>query len=391
MKGLFETLFARSSGAQDLNHWVFTSGGRTAHTGVTVTEQNALHLTPVFRCISIISEGLAQLPIDVGRKTGETRELVSHPLDEVLNVRSNPHMSAFVAHSTRQSHVLGYGNGYAEIQRNGHGEVVGLWPLLPDRTWPETTKSGKLIYKTNIDGETLDLPADNVLHVPGLSFDGYVGYSPIALARNALGLSHALEEFGGKYFRYETQSGGILEAPGKVSDKQQKNLTESFGAQGGLSNAHRVKLLEGGIKFIPTPVSHEDAQFLETRQFQIEEVSRMYGVPLFMLSSETKSTSWGTGIGQMSLGFVRYTLQPWIVRTEQEYRYKLLTPAERKAGVYIKHNVNSLLRGDSEARSSYYSAALSPNSGWMSVNEVRALEELNPLNERRDEIITGRE
>ena len=348
--------------------------------GIQVSEQQALGLTAVYRAISIISEGVAQLPVDVFQKVDESRVHINSPIEDTLNVRANDHMSAFTFRSTMLSHVLGYGNGYAEIQLNGGGEPVALWPLMPDCTLP-IIYNGELSYNTTIDGQNITLPAERVLHVPGLSYDGYIGYSPIRLHRESLGLAKAMEEHAGKYFRHETTSGGIIEVPGALSDTQLKNMRESWYAQGGLSNAHRAKILEGGAKFNRHPINHSDAQFLENRQYQVEEVSRMYGVPLFMLSSETKSTSWGTGIGQMSLGFLRYTLQPWIVRLEQEYRYKLLSAGQRRNGFYIKHNVSSLLRGDSQARAAYYTSALNPQSGWMQRDEVRALEELNPLGE----------
>ena len=360
------------------------TSGRT-ETGVNVNEHNAMELSAIYRAIAILAEGEAQLPLAIGRKIGDERTPdPSHPLHEVLNVRANPYMSAFTFRSTIQRHAVTWGNGYSEIQRDKAGRVVGLWPLLPDRTWPDTDRDrGERIYRTIIDGTAYTLPVDRVMHIPALSFDGLTGQGPISLARQSVGLSKALESHGGRYFRHELQSGGWVTVPGKLSDTARENLRASVEAQGGLQNAHRIKILEEGAEFSSATLPNDDAQFLETRQFQVAEAARWFGIPLHMLASETGATSWGTGITQISLGFVRYTLQPWSIRWEQEMRFKLLAESEREQGHYIKHNFESLLRGDPAARAEYYAAALDSETGWMLEDEVRALEDLNPLRRTR--------
>ncbi len=368
--------FGPSNSVSDPNFWNFNRGLAT-HAGTTVNEFNSYELPVVYSAISIIADAIAQLPIDVGRRDGDNRNTIeNHSLIDVLNVRANPRMSAFTQRNVGQSHALGWGNSYAEVQRDGTGQIVGLWPLLPDRTHPIVV-NGEIWFATTIGGQTIRLPSDKVLHIPALGFDGLQGWSPLAMARQAIGLGKSLEEHGGKFFANEARSGGFWVHPGRLSDTAIKNLEESIEQRGGLTNAQRVKILEEGLVYQATTIAPEEAQFLQTRQFQIEEIARMYRVPLFMLQSHSKDTAWGTGIAEMSLGFLVFTLTPWIVRTEQEMTHKLLTPAERASGFYIKHTVASLLRGDPAARAEFYSKAIA--AGWMTVDEVRALEDMNPM------------
>jgi len=282
--------------------------------------------------------------------------------------------------NTAQSHALLWGNAYAEIGRTNGGEPVDLFPLLPDRTVVERDRERQTHqYRTNVDGRHVTLPADRVLHIPALGFDGLVGYSPIWMARQAVGLGLAMEEFGAKFFSNDMKSGGYLKHPGRLSEEAQRNIKESMERQGGLDNAHRLKILEEGMDFQQVTIPPEDAQFISSREFQTEEIARLYRIPLFMLQSHAKDTSWGTGIAQQSLGFVRYTLEPWLQRWEQELNRKMLTRREREQGFYLKHNVNALLRADTETRANVYERALDPETGWMLRNEVRGLEDLNNI------------
>jgi HK97 family phage portal protein len=195
------------------------------------------------------------------------------------------------------------------------------------------------------------------------------------MAREAVGLGLAMERFGAKFFANDTKSGGFIQYPGRLGPQAQQNLQESLDEQGGLSNAHRVKVLEEGAKFVQTTIPPEDAQFLGSREFQIAEIARIYNVPLWMIQSHEKTTSWGSGIEQMGLGFVRYTLQPWLVRWEQEANRKLFTRQEREAGYFVKFNVSALERGDTSARINYYASGI--QNGWLNRNEARAKEEMN--------------
>jgi HK97 family phage portal protein len=350
--------------------------------GPHVDEKRAMTITAVFRSVSLIAEAVAMLPIVVMQRDGERRERVEdHPLNELF-ANPNDLMNPVDLRAATQAHALQYGNGYQNIQRTAAGQPVRLWPLLPDRTRLTPMEVGKgdreLIYVTTIDGEQFSLDPADVAHIRGLSFDGIRGYSPLQLARQGLGLALALEEYGSKFFSNDAKSGGVIEHPGPLSKPAQDRLREAWNAQSGLGRAHMVKVLEEGMKFNATSIPPEDAQFLMTRTFQVEEVARLYGIPLHMLQSQAKSTSWGSGIAQMSLGFLIYTVMPWLLRWEQELGRKLLTEQERDDGMYLRHNVSALLRSDPATRSAFYTAALNSATGWMTRAEVRALEDLNP-------------
>jgi HK97 family phage portal protein len=364
--------------------WIssFFSGAEKTFAGTSVNEQIALQVTAVYRAIALISDAVAGLPIDVIQRVGDRREeRPDHPVAALLR-RPNDLMTSVDLRCAEQTHALQYGNAYVDIQRNQGGDPIALWPLLPDRTRAVGVKEPNgervIAYETVVDGDRLVVDPKDVAHIHGLSFDGIRGYSPLQLARQAVGLALGLEEFGSKFFGNDAKSGGLLEHPGRLSDKARENLSKSMGVQGGLSNAHRVKVLEEGMKFNATTIAPEDSQFLLTRSFQVEEIARLYGVPLHMLQSQAKSTSWGSGIAQMSLGFLIYTIAPWLVRWEQELERKLLTEAELDGGFYLKFNVNALLRADAATRASFYAAALNKATGWLARDEVRALEDLNP-------------
>lgn len=372
---------AASQNFSNPDGWISRSAAEPVFAGVQVNEQIALTVTAVYRAVALISEAVAGLPLDVFRRQGEDRiEEPGHPVAELFR-SPNPLMNSVDLRTAEQAHALQYGGAYMEIQRNNRGDAPrGLWPLLPDRTSIEKDINDESVlrYRSVISGKHYEFAPENVLHIRGLSFDGIRGYSPLQLARQGIGLALGLEQFGAKFFGNDAKSGGILSHPSELSPDAHRRIKESWVAQGGLENAHYPKVIEEGMTFTPTTVSPEDSQFLATRTFQVEEVARLYGVPLHMLQSQSKTTSWGSGIAQMSLGFLIYTIAPWLTRWEQEINRKLFTPAERAAGFYAKHNVNALLRADAESRARFYTAALSRATGWMGRDEVRRLEDLNP-------------
>lgn len=375
-------------------------GGGKTKAGTIVSEYSAMTLPVVYSAVSIIADAVAQPPLNVMRKrkrrgkVGVSRDVADDiALYDVLHDSPNEFMTSFTWRNTTQHHISLWGNGYSEIELNRKGEAVGIWPLLPDRTRAEKDSSGNLRYRTNIDGKSYALDYDRVLHVPALGFDGYTGYSPLHMARQAVGMGLALEEFGAKFFSNDAKSGGFLMHPGRLSAGARENLRAAKGkgeagqkkrtdpgadlqTQGGLDNAHRVKVLEEGMKFVATTIPPEDAQFLGTREFQIAEIARIFRVPLVMLSSHEKTTSWGSGIEQLMIGFVVWTVSPWIKRWEEELNRKLFTKAQKDAGYYVKFNLNSLLRGDMATRSRFYESAI--RATWMVPNEARELEEMNP-------------
>ncbi len=351
---------------------------RTA-AGVQVNEQVAMESVAVFAAVSIIADAVAQLPLDVVRKEGDKRtQEPGHPVAQLLEAPCPAIVGNFTLRNVLQSHTLLWGNSYCEIQRSQGGKrVEALWPLLPDRTTPRRV-NGVVTYSTNIDGKVFEFHPNDVLHIAGLGFDGLLGYSPIRMAKNAIGLGLALEAFGSRFFSNDAKSGGFLSHPSKLSPDAHKRLVESMQAQGGLENAHRMKVLEEGMTYHANTIAPEDSQFLASRTFSVEEIARLYRVPLHLLQSQSKTTSWGSGIAQMTLGFLQHTLAPWLARWEQALGARLFTEDERRAGYSIRHNVNALLRADPVQRAQFYTAALNPSTGWMSRNEVRALEDLNP-------------
>ena len=357
--------------------------GRT-RTGKYVTDRTAIQHVTVYACVRVLSEAIAQLPLHVYKYTDNGKEKVpKHPLYFLLHDQPNTEMTSFVFRETLMSHILIYGNAYAQIIRNGRGDVIGLYPLSPDKIKIDRDERNRLIYKysrydeanPNVkkQGEII-LPAEQVLHIPGLGFDGLVGYSPIALAKNAIGLSLACEEFGSSFFDNGAMPSGVLEHPGVI--KNPERVREAWHKAYGGKNAHRTAILEEGMKFTPITIPNNEAQFLETRKFQIEEIARLYRVPLHMIGDLDHATF--SNVEHLSLDFVKYTLDPWIVRWEQSLQKALFTDAE-KHQYFIQFNVDGLLRGDYSSRMQGYSTGL--QNGFYCPNDVRELENLNLIPE----------
>ena len=290
-------------------------------------------------------------------------------------------MTSFIFRETMMSHLLLHGNAYAQIIRNGRGEVVALYPLLPNKMDVSRENSGRLYYTytRNSDEpngrqkfEQVVLPREDVLHISGLGFDGLIGYSPIAMAKNAIGIAIATEEYGATFFANGATPGGILEHPGIVKDPER--LRQSWKAQFSGKNNHSVAVLEEGMTFKQMAIPPNEAQFLETRKFQINEIARIFRVPPHMVGDLEKSSF--SNIEQQSLDFVMYTLNPWIVRWEQAMQQSLLLPAE-KGRLSFRFNVDGLLRGDYQSRMNGY--AVARQNGWMSANDIRELENMNPI------------
>lgn len=354
--------------------------GSKTDSGITVSQVAALNLPSVYRAVSIISDTLGQLPAHVMQKTSKGRKPVKdHPVEHILAAEPNPHMTAFTFRQIEQSHALLWGNGTAEIQRTRGGEPIALHIMEADRTFLEEDNGGDVYRYSGRNGRQVKIDPADVMHVKALGFNGRIGYSQIALHRNALGLAFATEKFGSKFFANDAKSGGILQHPERLSGVAADNVRKSFESQGGVENANRVKVLEEGMKYIPTTIPPEDAQFLGTRQYQVEEIARMYGVPLILMQSGAGSTVWGTGIEQLLIGFVVWTMAPWVVAWEQEIERKLFTERERKLGLYIKFSLTALLRGDMAARASFYQQMFSMAA--IKPNEIRELEDMNKTDE----------
>ena len=382
LKGIFKSRDKpkdRTSGSA----FSFFLGGTTS--GKTVTERSAMQMTAVYSCVRVLSEAVAGLPLHLYRYTGNgsKEKALDHPLYSLLHDEPNPEMTSFVFRETLMTHLLLWGNAYAQIIRNGKGEVIALYPLMPNRMTVDRDDRGALYYEytTSDDdahtmkGSTVRLSPRDILHIPGLGFDGLVGYSPIAMAKNAIGMAIACEEYGAKFFANGAAPSGVLEHPGILKDPSRirESWQQTFGGSG---NAHKVAVLEEGMKYTPISINPQEAQFLETRKFQIDEIARIFRIPPHMIGDLDHSTF--SNIEQQSLEFVKYTLDPWVCRWEQAMRKALLSENEKK-DYFFKFNVDGLLRGDYASRMSGYATAR--QNGWMSANDIRELENLDRIPE----------
>lgn len=348
----------------------------TSNSGKTVNERTAMQTTAVYACVRILAETIASLPLHTYRYTVNGKEKAAeHPIYYLLHDEPNPEMTSFVFRETLMGHLLLWGNAYAQIIRDGRGRVVALYPLLPNKVTVNRSSQGQLYYQYDKEGQSYFLQRSEILHIPGLGFDGLVGYSPIAMAKNAIGMAIATEEYGAKFFANGANPGGVLEHPGVVKDPAR--VRESWNAvYQGSSNAHRVAVLEEGMKFQSIGIPPEQAQFLETRKFQINEIARIFRIPPHMIGDLEKSSF--SNIEQQSLEFVMYTLDPWVVRWEQAMQRALLSEGEKKQ-YFVKFNVDGLLRGDYQSRMNGYSVGR--QNGWLSSNDIRELENLNRIPE----------
>lgn len=357
--------------------------GRTT-SGKPVNERTAMQTTAVYACVRILAEAVASLPLHVYeyQDDGGKKLVHDHPLYYLLHDEPNPEMTSFVFRETLMSHLLIWGNAYAQIIRDGAGRVLGLYPLLPDKMEVQRDDRGNIyyVYSRNSDENpmfkeygNIKLKAEDVLHIPGLGFDGLIGYSPIAMAKNAVGMTLACEEYGASFFANGANPGGVLEHPGVLKDPSK--VRESWNSvYRGVSNAHKIAVLEEGMKYQQIGIPPEEAQFLETRKFQINEIARLYRIPPHMVGDLDKSSF--SNIEQQSLEFVKYTLDPWVIRWEQSLQRSLLLPGE-KGKYFIKLNVDGLLRGDYQSRMNGY--AVGRQNGWFSANDIREMENMNPI------------
>lgn len=382
--GILQGIFKRREKPKDtLSGSGFFFGSSSS--GKSVNERTAMQMTAVYSCVRILAEAIASLPLFLYRydANGSKLKYMEHPLWHILHNEPNPEMTSFVFRETLMSHLLLTGNAYAQIIRNARGDVVALYPLMPNKMTVDRDSAGRLYYRYTRDssdspavgGNRIDviLPPSDVLHILGLGYDGLVGYSPIAMAKNAVGLAIAAEEYGAKFFANGAAPSGVLEHPGTLKDPER--IRESWQSTfGGSGNSNKIAVLEEGLKYTPVSISPEQAQFLETRKFQIDEIARIFRIPPHMLADLEKSSF--SNIEQQSLEFVKYTLDPWVIRWEQAMNRALLSQSE-KLNVFTKFNVEGLLRGDYASRMSGYATAV--NNGWMSVNEVRALEQMDMI------------
>lgn len=353
------------------------TGGQMTATGVPVSPEGSLSYTSVLSCVRVLAEGVASLPCLVYQRATEAgqttkQRALNHLLYPLLHDAPNPVQTAFELHEMGMAHCLLWGNFYAEVEWDQRGQAVALWPLPAWRITPIWSRSGKVYW---LEGEMKPFADYQILHIPGFGYDGTAGKSMIRLAREAVGLGLAAQRYGAAFFGNGARPGVVLEHPGQLSDQAHNHLLKSWNERHeGLSNAHRVAILEEGMKLQTLGIPPEDAQFLETRQFQRSEIAAIFRVPPHMIGDLERATF--SNIEQQSQDFYTNTLQPWLKRWEQRLMRTLLIGGERKQ-YFIEYLVDALLRGDMETR--YQSYSVGRNGGWLSVNDIRRMENMNPV------------
>ena len=352
--------------------------GQPTHSGVEVSGDTAMNFSAVFCAVNIVAGSIASLPLQLYRRTsnGGKEPERNHQLYDLLHNQPNPEMTSYVFRETLQQHLLLRGNAFAEIIPDRLGRPLELWPWNPAVTKIRRDENNTIFYEVREpDGTTRKIPAERMFHIPGLGFDGRVGYSVIAKARETFGLGLAMEEFQARFYGQGTKIGGVLTHPGKLSDEAHDRLKKSWAdSYSGLPGAHGTPLLEEGMTYEKTGMPLEDAQFLESRVFQIGEIARWFNLPPHKLKELSRATF--SNIEEQQIEFVQDTIRPWAVRWEQHIAWKLLRPEERRI-VFAEFNLDGLLRGDFKARMEGYAAMR--NVGAINADEIRAKENDNPI------------
>ena len=385
------------------------NGGRT-DSGVRVSEMTALQVGTVFACCNVISDGVSSLPLHVYQRSkiqgraSKTLALDS-PLYRLVHTEPNPEMTSAVFFKVAMVHALLWGNSYSELERDGSGQICGIWPRNPARTRPirllkpimfegDLLPGGTLMYETsdqlmdsssyvvdqnpemmNVGLRRLVL-ADNMLHIPGLSLDGRLGQSTVWLARQAFGLALATEKYGAKFFGNGARPSGILTTPNKPEDKQIDTMRRSWAEAHGGENSWRMAVLEDGVKYQKIAATPEEGQMLETRKYEREEICAIFGVPAHMVAAGDKAGK--SNVEQSSIEFVLYCLHPWLNRFEQEMERKLFSSMGRSAGKYFaKFDTRKLMYPDAAARAGFYAAG--KQWGFLNTNIILEMEDMNPV------------
>ncbi|MFF3857489.1 phage portal protein [Micromonospora sp. NPDC002575] len=354
-------------------------GAALNESGVSVTERSSLHMPAVWRSVALIAGVSSALPLHTyaaGTKNRATSALLADP---------HPDLTPLELWRLAYTHRVLWGNGYQQKVRNRAGVVVELHPLMPDRVRvgkvrpDELLPSGKVFEVTDDWGTVHALTSREILHIPGLGYDGVTGCSPVRLAAEGIGLAQAAEKTAARQFGKGNIMSGVLQTEQRLKPDQANALKQQWRAKmGGWANSQEIAVLDSGAAFKPVTMPYKDAQFLESREFQVVEVARMFGVPQFLLMSTEKSTSWGTGLEQQAQGWITFDLAPtWLTPTEQRINKELLP-----ASLYAKYAVQGLLRGDSTARATFYRAMR--DVGGFSANDVRGLEDLPPIGPEGD-------
>lgn len=394
--GLFDRLFAPPPAPEQKGWapWLDTYSGQMGtspltNTGIYITEQNALQTVAVYACVRALAETLASLPIEVIEKLpgGGSRIAEDHPLENLVCDSPNPLMSPYTLVETVQGHAGLRGNGFAWVEKDRKGNPVAVWPLRADRVnyYPGEDDQGRPMptwFYVSPKGRAMELWPRDLIHIKGLGGDGIVAYSPIALHRQAVALSKATEESGARFFGNSARPSGVFRHPAQLSSQAYERLRDSIeNENSGVSMTGKTLILEEGMDWTQVGLSNEDAQYLETRGFQTQEIARMYRVPPHLIGAPTGDRQTYANIEQRSLEFLQFTLLPWITRWEQELTKKLM-PAKDREKFKFRFNVDGILRADISTRYSAYKTAI--ESGFLLKNEVRSREQLVEIDDLDD-------
>ena len=360
--------------------WAF--GGSASAAGIIVNPQTAMQSAAVYSCVQVLAQSIAMLPVNLYQKLGDGSKKIAdaHPVFELLHDQPNSYQTSIEFWEMMVASLCLRGNAYAYINRIGNGKIKELLPLHPDMVRVEMAADFTIRYQVTLpDGTFRHFSNGELFHIRGLTLNGWLGISPIAYAREAIGLALATEKFGGQLFRNGAKMGGVLEHPGHLGEEAYKRLKTTFDEAYSGENAHKTAILEEGMKFSKITMTADDSQFLETRKYQRSEIAAIFRVPPHMIGDLERATF--SNIEQQSLEFVNFTLMPWLARIEKAIKRDLLLGTDKQKYT-AKFNVASLLRGDASSRATYYHNGIL--DGWMTRNEARQAESelgivLNPI------------
>lgn len=368
--------------------WVLRMfGGNVSSSGINVTSERAIQHTAVYDCVNILSQSIASLPFSVYKRDTKgdkaiSNKAIDHVLYPILHYEPNSEMTSYTWRVVMMVHLALRGNHYSQIIRNNADKVTGIYPLNPDKMQVVRIESGELryLYQSDKYGE-VPLYPNEVLHVLGMTMDGLIGMSPIEFNRHTIGASIAMEEFGATLFKNGATPSGVVSGEGvkSMSDTAFERFKQSFKENyQGLMNAGKPLILEDGFKFTPITISNKDGQYLESRKFTKSDIASIFRIPPHMINEMTSATF--GNIEHQSIQFVTDAIRPWAVNIEQECRRKLFSVSEKSLNgttYYAKINLAALLRGDTKSRYEAYGAGI--KDGWMTRNEAREAEDLNPI------------
>lgn len=355
--------------------WWYRSVTEPTASGEEIDEQTALTCAAVFAAVRVLGETVASLPLEVFERlpNGGKRSAPEHPMYPVLHDEFNPEMSSFIGRETMQGHLGTWGNGYAEIERTRGGRPLALWPLAPSRIRPYRSKDDDGIYYkyTQPTGSVARIPARDMLHVPALGYDGLVGYSPVSLMAEPIGLNKAAERYAAELFSNDARPSGTIEVPMALSDQAYKRMQKSVETSGAVhGQRHRLKILEEGAKFASTSMKPEDVQMIEARRFGIEDIARAYRLAPHLLQDLTHGTF--SNITELGREFIVFTMLPWFKRWQGEINRRLLSPP-----YFCEFNAHAFLQGDHKARAEYYRGLF--QVAGITPNRILELENENPI------------